>query len=258
MTTDRRRKAVGTGALALLAFAVTGCGGDASAEGQNGVAEGGEGFARIINVEVTAVEPERFVEAIRLTGTVEANRDVTVSAEESGVVRQVLAEKGVRVAAGQPLLRIDDEILRSQVAQAEAEASLAEETWQRRKRLWEEDGVGSELAYLEAKYAAEQAAANLATLRQRLERTTVGAPIGGVLEDRSVEVGTMVSPGTPVARIVDLNPIRISAGVPERYAADVQRGSQVVVTFDAAPSRSSSPSRTRTARSNRRWSRRWS
>lgn len=231
MTIDRRRTA-GAAVLALLALTATGCGGDASAEGEDGEAAGGGGFSRIINVEVTEVEPERFVEAIRLTGTVEANRDVVVSAEESGVVREVLAEKGSRVAAGQPLLKIDDAILRSQVAQAQAQASLAEETWQRRKRLWEEDAVGSELAYLEAKYAAEQAAANLTTLRERLERTTVRAAIEGVLEDRSVEVGTMVSPGAPVARIVDLNPVKIAAGVPERYAADIVRGSEAFVTFD--------------------------
>jgi len=172
------------------------------------------------------------VEYIHLTGTVEANRDVVVSAEESGVIRQVFMEKGTSVRAGQPIAKIDDRVLAAQVEQARAQAALAEETWQRRKRLWEEDRVGSELAYLEARYAAEQAAANLATLKQRLERTTVRAPIGGVLEDRRVEVGTMVSPGAVVARIVDLNPVKIAAGVPERYAADVLRGSEAVVTFD--------------------------
>jgi membrane fusion protein, multidrug efflux system len=95
------------------------------------------------------------------------------------------------------LLKIDDAVLRAQVGQARAQADLAEQTWERRKRLWEEDRVGSELAYLEAKFAAEQTAANLAGLEARLERTTIRAPFTGILDERAVEVGTMVSPARP-------------------------------------------------------------
>ena len=105
-------------------------------------------------------------------------------------------------------------------------ADLAKETWDRRKRLFEEDQVGSELAYLEAKYASEQATANLNVLEERLARTTIRAPIDGILDSREIEVGNMVAPGTPVARIVDNNPVKITAGVPERYAADVRTGAE--------------------------------
>ncbi len=55
--------------------------------------------------------------------------------------------------------------------------------------------MGSELAYLEAKYAAEQAAANLSLLEERLARTVIRAPIAGVLDSREIEVGTMVGAG---------------------------------------------------------------
>jgi RND family efflux transporter MFP subunit len=47
-----------------------------------------------------------------------------------------------------------------------------------------------------------------------------------------VEVGTLVSSGTAVARIVDLNPVKIRGGVPERYAADIAGGASATVTFD--------------------------
>jgi RND family efflux transporter MFP subunit len=214
----------------VLAVGLAACGGDAEADPPAGEA-GESSSTRVINVETTILEPRTFVENIRLTGTVEANRDVSVSAEESGVVRELLVEKGRPVSAGQPLARIDDRILRSQVAEARARAELALETWERRKRLWEEDGVGSELAYLEARFQAQQAEASLETLEERLDRTVVQAPIDGILDDRLVEVGTMVAPGTPVARIVDLDPVKVTAGVPERYATDVSRGARAEVTF---------------------------
>jgi len=48
-------------------------------------------------------------------------------------------------------------------------------------------------------------------------------------------VGSMVAAGTPVARIVDSNPVKITAGVPERYAVDVSAGARATVTFDVLP-----------------------
>lgn len=232
---DRRRGAlrrVRAAAAALtVALLMTACG-RAPEAGAIEDQEGDRRSSRVINVEVRTVEPAEFTEVIRLTGTVQANQDVVVSAEESGVIRQLFVEKGRPVSAGQPIAKVDDRILRSQVEQARAEASLATEIWERRRRLWEEDRVGSELAYLEARSTAEQARANLETLEQRLERTTVRAPISGILDDRMVEVGTMVSSGIPVARIVDLNPVKVRGGVPERYAVDVEVGSSATATFD--------------------------
>lgn len=220
------------GLAVIGALAAAACGGDAQADGSASEAgPGNGGFVRVINVEVMPVETREFTELIRLTGTVMADQDVRVAAEESGVVRELFAEKGDRVRAGQPIAKIDDRVLRAQVAQAQANADLAEEVWQRRKTLYEVDRVGSELAYLEARYAAEQTRASLAALQERLERTVVRAPISGVMDSREVEVGTMVQPGTPLARIVVLDPVKIVAGVPERYAADVSRGAKVTAEF---------------------------
>jgi membrane fusion protein, multidrug efflux system len=231
----KRTKRAGAGAAAVL-MSVIGLGacGDAQADGTDQAPETAE-FQRIINVEVTEVRPEAFREEVRLTGVAWANQDVQISAEESGVIREVLVEKGSRVEAGQPLFRIDASVLSAQVAQARAQAELAGQTWDRRRRLWEEDRVGSELAYLEAKFAAEQTAANLEALQARLDRTTIRAPFSGILESRAVEVGTLVSPGQTVGRVVDLSTVKVAAGVPERYAPDIHPGGSATVYFDVLP-----------------------
>lgn len=219
--------------LPLVAAAlVAGCGGDAQADSAS---EQTEGFSRVINVEVTEVRPEEFLEQIRLTGVALADQDVLVAAEESGMIEEILVDKGARVSAGEPILKIDDDVLQAQVAQARAQAELAQQTWERRKRLWEEDQVGSEIAYLEARFAAEQTAANLQGLEARLARTTILAPFDGVLDERRVEIGSMVSPGQTVARVVALSRVKVAAGVPERYAPDVRAGGRATIYFDVLP-----------------------
>jgi len=226
------RAGLGWGAAWLVLAAVGACGGDAEA-GDASAVQGAP--VRIINVEVLPVQAGPFTEVVRLTGVVEADRDVTLAAEDMGVVREILADKGTVVRAGAPILRFEDRALAAQVDQARAQAELARESWERRRRLWEEDKVGSELAYLEARYGAEQAAAALDALEQRLARTTVRAPFDGIVEARLVELGSMVSPGSPVARVVALQRVRIASGVPERFSADVSDGARVAVTFDIFP-----------------------
>lgn len=186
---------------------------------------------RVVNVEVRTLAPRPFTDMIRLTGTVNADREVTVAAEEGGTVAAVLADKGDRVRRGQSLVRLDDELLRAQRAEAEAQAALAADRWQRRKRLYEEERIGTEGEYVEARLAADQTRARLELIEARLRRTVVRAPFDGLLDRRPVEVGSVVAPGQAVARILDLEPLKVTAGVPERYAAQVSAGDAATVAF---------------------------
>lgn len=219
---------------ALLILGLAGCAdGEATAAAEPATPAG-----RLVSVQVVEVQPEPFTDYVQVVGRIEASRDVTVSAEEAGTIRELLVEKGASVQAGQPIARIDDRVLRPQAEQAAAEAALARETWERQRRLWEEDRVGSEITYLQARYRAETAEAGARALRERLERTIVRAPISGVLDGRFVEVGTLVSPGTPIGRILDTRTVKVSGGVPERYAGQIEPGSRVEVAVEGMPSAS--------------------
>ena len=233
-TTLRRGAGHGIrGAAAVAAAALfAGCGppGGGGAE-----ALPAQDFSRVINVEVEQVAPRTFAQTLRLPGGAMAMRDVVVSAEESGVVRRIVRDKGVAVTSGQAIVRIDDEVLRAQVEAAAAQSEYARQVWERRRQLFENDGIGPELTYIEARHNAEQSAANLRALQARLTRTTVAAPINGILEDRRVEIGTLVAPGMEVARIVQTDTMRIMASAPERWALHLPLGAPATVTFHGIP-----------------------
>jgi membrane fusion protein, multidrug efflux system len=220
------------GVLVLgVLIALTACG-LAEADVADDVAASDE-FVRVINVEVAPIGTETFIEEIRLTSVAMANQDVMLEAEESGAIVRLYADRGDRVGAGDRIAKIDDRLLQAQVNQATAVYDLAQQTWERRRRLFEDEQVGSEIAYLEAKFAAEQAAAALEGLQRRLARTVIRAPFAGILDERHVDVGTMVGPGKTVGRLVDLDPIKVFAGVPERYATDVEVGAGAQLLFEA-------------------------
>jgi membrane fusion protein, multidrug efflux system len=226
----------GMAALAAIVLGGSACSGSAEANGAS-AAEAGNAPTRVVNVQTMTLVPTEFVDVVTVTGAVSADRDVTVASEESGVVRAVHVERGSRVRVGQPIAKLDDAVLRAQFEQAKAEAALAEETWQRQQRLWERDSIGTEIAYLRARYGAETAAASARALEARLERTTVRAPIDGSIEERLVEVGSALMPGSPVARIVDADPVKVTAGIPERFSGEFSKGGAARLAFDHMPDR---------------------
>ena len=192
---------------------------------------------RIVNVEVERLAYGDFTDWIRITGEVEALHDVTLAAEEGGQVARFLVAKGRPVAAGQVIAEIDDAVLSAQVDEARAQAEFAREQHERQRRLWVDEGLGTELAWLQAKAAAEGAAARLATLEARLARTKIRSPVAGVFDERFVEAGEMAMPGTRVARVVSTGRVKVTGGIPERYAMAVRRGDQARITFDVLPDR---------------------
>ena len=222
------------GTLAMATIATAACG---AAQAENGGEDTAGAYVRVINVEVSTVRPERFVEEIRLTAVAVSDRDRLVSAQEDGQIEELFVDWGDHVEEGDPIAKIDDSVLRAEVAEARAEARLASETWERRRRLWEEDRVGSELAYLQARAEDERASARLELLETRLERTVVRAPFKGVIEEVRQGVGSTMSQmgqqGTAIVRLVELDPMIVHAGVPERYALDVHVGDSAILTFDA-------------------------
>lgn len=191
---------------------------------------------RVVNAEVTPVAPSTFVQYLRVVGEVEALHDVTVSVQESGTVAAFLADKGERVVRGQPVTRISAELLDAQVEEARALANVADERYQRQRRLWQQQ-IGTEIALLELKAQATSSAARLKVLETRLARTVVASPITGIFDEQYVEAGELVAPGTRLLRVLATDQVKVVAGIPERYALAVKPGAAALITFDVLEGR---------------------
>jgi RND family efflux transporter MFP subunit len=217
-------------AAALGIGAATGC-----QSSQGASAEAAEAAVRVVNVEVAPVGTDRFDDYLRVTGEVEALHDVTLSAEEAGRIVAFRVEKGAWVAAGDVIAELDDEILTAQAAEAREAAVLADEQFARQKRLWEEERIGSEIAFLQAKTNAAVARARAQMLEARLARTKIRAPVAGIFDEKFAEAGEMAMPGTRIARVVASQQVKVTGGVPERYALSVRLGDPARIAFDVLP-----------------------
>lgn len=184
---------------------------------------------RGVPVEIHELEPRTFRDVIKTTGTVEALHDATISAEVGGRVESIAA-RGETVAQGERVAGINDRLLQTSLESARAQHRLARETFQRQEALYR-DSIISAAEYDNALAQRDQAEAQLEQAREQLDNARPRSPFAGRIEERFVEQGEYVSPGQALVRVVNTNRVKVTAGVPERYMADVREGSEVDVRF---------------------------
>ena len=188
---------------------------------------------RFVLVETRKVKDTIFKHYVELPGDVETDQNIIIYPEYSGVLEDVLVQEGDEVQQGQILARIDEGGLGSQLAQMQAQATLAKTTFERQQRLWEQQ-IGSEIQFLEAKTNYEALQNSVDQLKSQLEKTVVRAPFSGTIDEIFTDQGEVVAPGqSRLFRLINLSNMYISAAVPESYLGQVERGSGVMVEIAA-------------------------
>lgn len=177
------------------------------------------------------VEENEFIHYLELQGSVETRQNVVLNAEMGGILEKIYVNEGQKVSRGQTLARIDDGGLSQQLAQMQIQLDLAKTTFERQKRLWDQQ-IGSEIQYLQAKSAYEGQVNAVNQMKSQVGKSVITAPFSGIIDDIITEEGNVVSPGqTPILRLVNLSDMYIKTAVPETYIADVTEGKSVEVTF---------------------------
>ena len=167
---------------------------------------------------------------LELQGTGQTKENIVLNAEFGGVLQQVYVTEGQKVSKGQTLGKIEDGGLGSQLAQMETQVALAKTTFERQKNLWDQK-IGSEIQFLQAKTNYEAQLNAVAQMRSQIAKTVIKAPFSGTIDNVITEKGSVVGPGTPIMRIVNLSNMYLEAEVPEKNIGTVKKGTDVIVDF---------------------------
>ncbi len=195
----------------------------------------GESFAPPPESVATAKVEQASWEAGRSAiGTLVAVRAVTLGAELTGAVREIAFESGAAVKRGDVLVKLDTTTEAAQLASARADAALARANLARARNL--RAGEANSPADLDAAEArAAQAEAAVATLQATIAKKTIRAPFDGRVAIRQVELGQVLSPGSPIASLQSVNPIHAEFSLPQQALADLAARQRVQMTVDAFP-----------------------
>jgi len=189
-----------------------------------------------VRVITLTLAPQRLADAISLPGEIKPYEDLSVKTEAKGQIVAIPVAEGQDVKKDQLLMQIDDRDYRVRLARIEASYRLAKLNYERidtlaRKKiapLGELDEATATLKELEAQ---------LAEARLALQRTRIRAPLDGRLNEILKKSGDVVDVNQPVARIIQIDRVKATVGVPESDVAAVFDLKQAEVVIEALGNR---------------------
>ena len=182
-------------------------------------------------VEVFAVNPVMFEHYVQVQGSVKSDELINIFPEFSGVVKAIYVKSGDVVKKGQPLIKIDDGGLKEQLSQLEIGFELTKTTFERQKRLWDQN-IGSEIKFLESKTMFEAQKQGIEQLKKQIKKTLIEAPFSGNIDNVIVKKGEVVYPGrSNLMMLLNLDNLYIESNVPEKHIASISYGNKAIVHF---------------------------
>jgi membrane fusion protein (multidrug efflux system) len=189
---------------------------------------------------------------------------VSVSANDQGLISEVLVERGQEVRVGEPVLQqvsaIETLQLELAAAVAASDITLRSEQERHRFRLIELERVTalvdrganaqaalddaeievrlSELAIDRAQFDLERARIERELAAVRLVRRTIAAPLSGIVTSVSVAPGEYAGAQTELLQIADLNPLHVEVFMPAEFFSRIRVGDQNMVHLVAPMERS--------------------
>lgn len=186
-----------------------------------------------VSVNIMVVKDTAVNNQIDITGTIDANERVSLISQTAGNITGIYFTEGTRVKKGQLLVKVYNQDLQASLQQLDAQMILARDINNRNKILLQKEAVSKE-EYETSLSSLNSLKAQADVIRAQISRTEIRAPFSGVIGLRNVSPGGYLSPATPIATLVNIDPAKLTFSVPERYLPIINKGSKVSFTIESS------------------------
>lgn len=188
-------------------------------------------------VEFIRVEKKPVFLTQTVSGTLEAVTQIRLYNEESGRITKLPYHEGDFVKQGTLLVQLDNELLKTDVAKAKAAREQAKLDLSRVKKLLPKK-IATEEEVAKASTVLDLAIAEEKRQLTRLQRTSIKAPIDGLITERFYEPGDLLAQQSHIHTIVDPSSLQLKASLAERWIPLLQADQPVELSIDALGDRS--------------------
>lgn len=214
-------------ACLIITLPVTGC--DDSSNSQINTKKAKQTAHR---VEVISVENKPVSLTQTVSGTLEAVTKIRLYNEESGRIIKLPYHEGDTVKKGTLLVQLDNALLKTDVAKATASKEQAKVDLSRLKKLLPKK-ISTEEEVAKARTVLDLAIAEEKRQLTRLQRTSIKAPIDGLITKRFYEPGDLLAQQSHIHSIIDPTELRLKASLAERWIPLVKKDQAITLRIDA-------------------------
>jgi membrane fusion protein (multidrug efflux system) len=190
---------------------------------------------RKLPVEVAVAKKGSISSWIMTTATLEADSQVTIVSETTGIVDRINVEEGMNVSEGQVLAVLSDR--QKQVALQQSSIRLQNSIVElQRKQTSYDQKIISQQDYDKAKFEKEVAESQKKAAEVDVSRLMIHAPFSGTITERFIEKGQNIVLGAQLFTLVDRDPLEAKIYLPEKEIFGIQPKQKVSLTLNAQKS----------------------
>lgn len=167
-------------------------------------------------------------------GSFSPSREIEIRPQAGGQIIQLPLEEGQTVASGHLLAKLDDEQLRYQIEALQVTLEGYQNDLKRFENLVKGDATPA-VNLERTQLSIRSTQAQIKQLRKQIANTTITAPFSGVVTEKLVEKGSVVTVGTPIAKITDISTLKLIVDVPEKAINQFHEGQAISVTTEVYP-----------------------
>ena len=181
-------------------------------------------------VEGLVLRSGKIDSKILSTGTVVANEEIEIRSEIAGRITSINFTEGSFIKRGALLIKINDADLRADLKKLQLQENLAEREVKRSKQLYDGKLISQE-EYDAVSNKLMTVRADVDRVNSDIAKTEIYAPFSGMIGLRSVSNGSYISSSTLIARLQQIDPIKIDFAVPEKFANSIGKGTPITFTI---------------------------
>jgi len=181
------------------------------------------------SVDAVVIKPQVLNNIAIVSGSLLANESASLQPQVGGMITGLYFKEGDFVHQGDLLVRINDASLQAQLKKQNAALEVAQSNMSRVEQLYKLAAV-SEDDYNAAVLTLKSAQADIEYTKAEIDNSQIRAPFDGVVGVRFVSPGSFVATTTVIATLYESNPMKVEFDLPEKFAAQVKKGSPISFT----------------------------
>ncbi len=188
----------------------------------------------VIPVTTQAVGQQSIPSDFQVNGIFIPIQSGAVMSEMAGKVIELKMRNGDRVQAGATVAVVDRELLSIQLETARTNLDKGKQDRRRLSTLLGEGGV-TQQQLDDADLAVRNLESQIRLLDKQLSMCAIQSPIQGVISNKLIENGSLVSPGMKLADVTNISRLRLQVYLTEVQVVNVRKGQSVRVQVDLFP-----------------------
>ncbi|MVM37806.1 efflux RND transporter periplasmic adaptor subunit [Spirosoma sp. HMF3257] len=187
-----------------------------------------------VGVRTAVAELRNLSQETEFLGSFSPNREIEIRPQAGGQIISLPIEEGQTVGAGRLIAKLDDDQLKYQIEAAQVTLEGYQNDLKRYENLVKGDATPA-VNLERTQLSIRSTQAQIKQLQKQVANTTVTTPFSGIVTEKVVEKGSVVSVGSPIAKVTDISTLKLVVQIPEKAINQFHVGQTLPIDTEVYP-----------------------